>query len=135
MTTHRGFFKQVDGLAMGSPPAPHLANSRLSQFNSVLKGDLEFFTRYMDLVLQDIDSSDIEAKLRKINSLHPNLTFTVERQKQGKIPFLDMLISVDEKGKLSSTWYNKPTDTGLVLNYHALAPRRYKRSVVSGFVH
>ena len=28
-----------------------------------------------------------------------------------------------------------PTDTGLVLNYHALAPRRYKRSVVSGFVH
>ena len=36
---------------------------------------------------------------------------------------------------LTSTWYNKPTDTGLIMNYHALAPKRYKRSVVSGFVH
>ena len=29
----------------------------------------------------------------------------------------------------------KPTDTGLILNFHALAPKRYKRSVVSGFVY
>ena len=40
-----------------------------------------------------------------------------------------------ETGKLTSTWYTKPTDTGLILNYHSLAPKRYKRSVVSGFVH
>jgi len=39
------------------------------------------------------------------------------------------------EGVLSSTWYSKPTDTGLILNFHALAPRRYKKSVVSGFVH
>ena len=39
------------------------------------------------------------------------------------------------KRDLSSTWYNKPTDTGLIMNYHALAPKRYKHSVVSGFVH
>ena len=26
MSTHDGYYKQVDGLAMGSPPAPHLAN-------------------------------------------------------------------------------------------------------------
>ena len=65
----------------------------------------------MDNVLQDIDSSKIEAKLREIHSLLPNLTFTVERQKQGKIPFLDMLISVDDKGKLSSMWYKKTKDT------------------------
>ena len=45
------------------------------------------------------------------------------------------IIHNQETGKLSSTWYNKPTDTGLIMNYHALAPKRYKRSVVSGFVH
>ena len=27
--THDGFYKQIDGLAMGSPPAPHLANGWL----------------------------------------------------------------------------------------------------------
>ena len=26
MSTHDGYYKQIDGLAMGSPPAPHLAN-------------------------------------------------------------------------------------------------------------
>ena len=39
------------------------------------------------------------------------------------------------EGKLSSTWYSKPTDTGLIMNFHSLAPKKYKRSVVSGFVH
>ena len=55
---------------------------------------------------------------------------------QGSIPFLDMkVIHEYGSGRLSSTWYSKPTDTGLILNYHGLAPKRYKRSVVSGFVH
>ena len=37
--------------------------------------------------------------------------------------------------QVSTTWYSKPTDTGLILNFHSLAPKKYKRSVVSGFVH
>ena len=55
---------------------------------------------------------------------------------EAKLPFLDMrLIHNLLTGELSSTWYNKPTDTGLIMNYHSLAPKRYKRSVVSGFVY
>ena len=38
-------------------------------------------------------------------------------------------------GHLESTWYSNPTDTGLIMYYHALAPKRYKRLVVTGFVH
>jgi hypothetical protein len=37
--------------------------------------------------------------------------------------------------ELYTTWYSKPTDTGLIMNFHAVAPRRYKRAVVQGFVH
>ena len=37
--------------------------------------------------------------------------------------------------QVESTWYCKPTDTGLLMNFHALAPKRYKRGVVNGFVH
>ena len=135
MSTHRGYFKQIDGLAMGSPPAPHLANGWLSQYDGTIKGESKLFTRYMDDILQEIKSSEINTKLAEINALHENLTFTIEKQSDGKIPFLDMQITCDQQGKLTSSWYNKPTDTGLILNYHALAPRRYKRSVVSGFVH
>ena len=49
-------------------------------------------------------------------------------------PFLDMLLH-NNKGNLSSSWYTKPTDTGLTLNFHALAPLKYKKSVVIGFIH
>ena len=65
---------------------------------------------------------------------HPSLKFTIERENEGRLAFLDMLI-IRLNQKLSSTWYNKPTDPGLVMNYLALAPKKYKRSVVSGFVH
>lgn len=58
----------------------------------------------------------------------------MEREKDGFLPHLDMKIKNDY-GKLSSTWYTKPTDTGLVMNFHSLAPKKYKRSVVSGMVH
>ena len=36
---------------------------------------------------------------------------------------------------VSSTWYCKPTEAGLIMNFHALAPKRYRRTVVSGFVY
>ena len=36
---------------------------------------------------------------------------------------------------LHSTWFTKETDTGLIMNYHALALIRYKKSVISGLIH
>ncbi len=134
MQTHDGFYKQIDGLAMGSPPAPHLANGWMSKFDQTIQGDAKFYTRYMDDILRDTKRDAIESKLNEINSLHPNLSFTIEREKEGRLPFPDMLL-LHRDCKVSSTWYSKPTDTGLILNYHSLAPKRYKRSVVSGFVY
>ena len=37
--------------------------------------------------------------------------------------------------KLASTWYTKATDTGLMINFLALPPMRYKRSAISGMIH
>ena len=119
---------------MGSPPAPHLANGWMSQFDDTIKETSKLYTRYMDDIIRDINVDKIEPTLTSINNLHPSLKFTMEREENGEIPFLDMKI-LNTKGKLSSTWYTKPSDTGLMMNYHALAPKRYKRSVVSGCVH
>ena len=131
MKTHDGFYRQVDSLAMGSPPA----NGWLSRFDARVKGDAKLFARYMDDILRSIKRSELRQKLAEINSYHHCLKFTIEEEnEQFSLPFLDMLIY--RLGRLLySTWYNKPTDTGLVMNYHALAPRRYKRSVVEGFIY
>ena len=40
-----------------------------------------------------------------------------------------MYIERDNNNK-TSTWYCKPAYTGLVLNFHAIATNRYKRSVI-----
>ena len=90
----------------------------------------------MDDILKDIKVSECEHTLSMINNFHGNLKFTIEREVDGQLPVLDMKIIHDhDTGRLESTWYRKPTDTGLIMNYHSLAPKRYKRSVVSGFIH
>ena len=134
MSTHDGYYCQKDGLAMGSPPAPLLANIWLKKREPVIRDDAKLFERYMDDIIRSIRADAVEEKLKQINGLHGNLKFTMELEQEGKIPFLDMLL-IRKNNKITSTWYCKPTDTGLVMNFHALAPKRYKKSVVSGFVH
>lgn len=88
----------------------------------------------MDDILRDIKKNKINETLTKINELDDNLKFTLECEKDASIPFLDMRI-IRNNTKLESTWYTKPTDTGLLMNFHALAPLKYKRSVVVGMIH
>ena len=133
LSTHDGLYRQIDGLAMGSQPAPPLANIWLSKFEPDIKDDAKIFGRYMDDIQRTIKAEMIETKLHAMNALHPNLKFTIEVEQEGRLLFLDIcILHVDSH--LHSTWYTKPTDTGLVMNFHALALKRYKKSVVEGLV-
>ena len=114
---------------MESPPAPPLTNIWLSKYEPNISDDAKLFENYMDDIVRTIKVDLIENKLVEINSLNPKLKFTLEVPRNKKLSFLDMCIE-HNNNNLSSTWYCKPTDTGLVLNFHALAPKRYKRSVV-----
>ena len=86
--------------------------------------------------LKFLKKNEIAGKLEEINNIHPSLEFTHEEENENEnyIAFLDMKIT-RSNGTLNSTWYTKPTDTGLTMNFHAVAPLKYKISVVSGFVH
>ena len=119
---------------MGSAPAPCLANGWLSQFDSRIRGDSSLYSRYMDDIICVVNKDVVEDKLQEINSFHSSLEFTCEKEKDGAIPFLDMVI-MRKEGTLYSKWYRKLTDTGLTMNFHALAPFKYKKSVIIGFVH
>ena len=56
MLTHDGYYKQLDGLAMGSPPAPMLANGWMSHFDSGIKDNAKLYFRYMDDIFRNIVS-------------------------------------------------------------------------------
>jgi len=134
MLTPEGYYRQVDGLAMGSPCAPLLANGWLSKYDNQIKDNAKIFVRYMDDIMRDIKRIAYDNKLKEINNLHDKLSFTGEKECEGKLPFLDAKM-LNNEGVLSSTWFCKPSDTGLIMNFHALAPMKYKRAVVIGFVH
>ena len=134
LSTHDGTYREINGLSMGSPPAPPLSNIWLSKYEPAIKDDAKLFERYMDDILRTTKESLIENKLSEINLLHPNLKYTLEVEQNGKLPFLDICIEHHENA-VSSTWYWKPTDTGMILNFHAMAPKCYKRSVIQAFVY
>ena len=107
---------------MGISPAPLLAKGWLSKFDNAIRGEVKLYFRYMDDILRDIKKHHIKAKLEEINFLHSVLKFTRE-QENGSILFLDMR-TCHHANILSSTWYTKSTDTGLMMNFHALAPKK-----------
>ena len=68
-----------------------LANGWLSSFDNLIKGDAGLYSRYMDDVITVCEKESIDSKLKEINLLHSMLQFTVEQEKDGCLPFLDMV--------------------------------------------
>ena len=68
--------------------------------------------------------------------MHPNLRFTIEElDSNSNLAFLDLNVNVDSAKKVTCGWYQKPTDTGTILNFRGCAPLQYKRNVIEGTVH
>ena len=55
-----------------------------------------------------------------LNEIHPSLSFTMELEDNGKLPFLGMVI-IRNDPRLDTKAYVKPTDTGLLLHYQSHA--------------
>ena len=97
--------------------------------------EAKFFKRYVDDIIRSAKSDEIDRILEMANNLHPNLEFTIEKLNEAnEIPFLDMKLRLNQ-GLLSSSWYQKPTDTGLMLSFRAMAPTIYKKNIIEGTVH
>ena len=104
-------YKQIDGVAMGSPLGPALANifmgfheSRLF-YNTVKPG---VYFRYVDDTFV-IFSSQLGCNYfhEKLNLLHPALKFTAEKEQNNSLSFLDVLVEKEGTGFLTSV-YRKP---------------------------
>ena len=71
-----------------------------------------FYKRYIDDTLSKMpDVSSASQFLFTLNEIHPLLSFTMELEDNGKIPFLGMVI-IRNGPRLDTKVYVKPTDTG-----------------------
>ena len=72
----------------------------------------------------------VDSLHQHLNSVDPNIQFTVEKEKDGQLAFLDILLSRDSEGSISTSVYWQPTHTDQYLNFQSHHPVAHKRSVV-----
>ena len=67
--------------------------------------------------------------LLTLNEIHPSLSFTMELEDNGKLPFFGMMI-IRNGPRLDTKVYVKPTDTGLLLHSQSHVDAKYKHSLL-----
>ena len=138
--THRGqLYQQKDGVSMGNPLAPTLANYFLgylekSLFHDHNDSDPAFYVRYVDDVFVVFRKGvNFIPFYERLNNLHKNIKFTYEVG-GNQMPFLDIAVTLSSSG-LKTTVYRKKTDTNVLLNYKAVAPNNWKKGLIKCFLH
>ena len=111
------FYDQIDGVAMGSPLAPVLANifmgfHKSKWLNEYNLNKPKFYLRYVDDVLAAFDDEQDSLNFFDfLNKRNPNIKFTIEKQNNLSIAFLDVFISGINNQNLTLQTYYKLTYT------------------------
>ncbi|XP_063876914.1 uncharacterized protein LOC135109465 [Scylla paramamosain] len=119
-------YQQVDGVAMGSPLGVLLSNFFMGcveeVFSKISKSDV--YCRYIDdIFIKTKEEEEIE-HLRTYLQETSGLNFTIEKSSEGKMPFLDVLITQTEES-FSTSQSNQLTQC---LNGGSECLQRYKDS-------
>ena len=121
---------------MGSPLAPVLANIFMGFYESKWLNEYNlnkrnFYLRYVDDILAAFDNEqDLLNFLDFLNKRHPNIKFTIQKQINHSIAFLDAFIPGINNQNLTLQAYHKLTYTGLLLNFKSFTSFSYKTSLI-----
>ena len=91
------YYKQVFGTAMGSPVSAVIANMVMEDVEqrALATSPVKpfFWKRYVDDVISAVSGYEVECLLSPLNSIEPSIQFTLEREKDRHLPFLDLNVS------------------------------------------
>ena len=129
---------QTDGVAMGSPLGPLLANVFLCHVEEMLEQQDKlpsFYRRYVDDTLVVIkDVAETEQFLITLNNCHSSIQFTMELAVNNTLPFLGMLL-MKQRSKITTNVYRKTINKGLLLHYQSHVDNKYKKSLIKTMLH
>lgn len=129
--------RQVYGTPMGSPLSPILADIVMEDLlDNVLKEldfDVKLLVKYVDDLLVMLPEEKLGLVHQLMNRYHEKIQFTVEKEENGNLPYLDIRIVINN-GELLTDWYQKETSSGRILNFFSKHPRHQVINTAKNFV-
>lgn len=136
--TFRGdYYKQLKGAPMGNPLSPFISEMFMAKLESELVAKKlmpRFWRRYVDDIFAITRRQDLESTLKVLNGLHKNIEFTFEIEKEGKLSFLDILLT-RKQNALELEIYRKPTDTSRVIPSTSNHSYQHKMASFNHMIH
>lgn len=113
-------YRQKNGLPMGSPTSPLIANIVMSDLMETQRSKFtrapKFIYVYVDDTIGGIHKDHIVQTLATLNAYDNRINFTIEIENEGKINFLDMTL-MRRGEKIATNWFKKPYASDRLLNY------------------
>ena len=129
-------YTQRDGIAMGSPLGPSFANCFMGFHEQNWLDDCPlnfkplYYKRYVDDCFLLFRNPEHIAKFQSyLNNKHQNIKFTVEHEKDGTLPFLDVFLTRNGNN-ITTSIYRKPSYSGLGINYISFVPQMFKINAI-----
>ena len=128
------YYKQINGVAMGTRMGPSYANLFVGYvehqfFNQYNGPKHELYDRYIDDCIGAISSSreELDQFITSVNSFHPALKYTWEIS-ETSLAFLDIKVSIRGNVPCTSVHY-KPTGSHSYLLYSSSHPSHVKNAI------
>ena len=133
------FYRQTDGVAMGSPLGPLLADIFMAKLeNNQLKSAInncKVYARYVDDIFVMINANhDPMTLLDVFNKAHTNLKFTAELEDSGQLAFLDVCLTRRLDGTIQRTVFRKQTWNDQYVHFKSFVPMKLKVNLISCLV-
>ena len=131
-------YDHINGVSMGSPLAPVLANLFMGYHEKDWKEKAQvmkttFYKRYVNDIFAVFESElDAETFHTYLNTKRKNIKFTYEKQIENKLPFLDILRGNNKT--LQTLVFHKKTYTGLLLSSFSFVPDSYKYGLIKTLI-
>ena len=126
-------YRQIFGVLMGSCISPILADifmelvehRAISTFHTPPK----LWVRHVDDTFCVVEEQYAEEFHKHLNSISSSITFTLEREQNQSLAFLDVKVTRNKDNNISTTIYKKPTHTNRYLQFDSHHPKHHKFAV------